>query len=173
MRGGVGAVNPALMTELPHSKSCFVCGSRNPIGLKLRFQTDGQRVFARFQPGPQHHGFVNVVHGGLLARVLDEVMVWACAVRTRQFSYCAEMTVRYLLPVRPESSIVAEAELVENKRGRLFLASGALKLEDGVTLCSSIGKYIPVKGADASMWMDDFEGTPEQLRALFGDATGR
>lgn len=114
---------------------------------------------------------MNVVHGGLLATVLDEMMVWACAVRTRQFSYCAEMTVRYLLPVRPGASIVAEAELVENKRGRLFLASGALKLEDGTVLCTSTGKYIPVKAADVSMWMDDFEGTPEQLRALFGGPT--
>lgn len=159
----------ARMTELPHSKSCFVCGSRNPIGLKLRFETDGRIVRARFTPEAQHNGFINVIHGGLLATVLDEVMVWSCAVQTRQFSYCAEMTVRYLSPARPGETLIAEGELAENKR-RIFAASGLLKREDGTAICTSTGKYMPVKGGSA-MWMADFEGTPEQLRAMFGDST--
>ena len=156
------------MTDLPHSKSCFVCGSRNPIGLNLRFKTDGRVVQARFSPRPEHNGFINVVHGGLLATVLDEVMVWACAVRTHHFSYCAEMNVRYLSPARPAEVLLAEAELVENKRDRLFLAKGELKGADGRLLTTSTGKYMPVRGLDLSVWAEDFEGTPEQLRELFG-----
>ena len=159
------------MIELPHSKSCFVCGSRNPIGLKLRFQTDGKIVRARFTPEPAHNGFINVIHGGLLATVLDEVMVWGCAVQTKQFSYCAEMTVRYVSPARPGEEIIAEGELVENKRGRILLASGALKREDNSVISTSTGKYVPVKNGEYGLWMADFEGTPEQLRAMFGPAT--
>ena len=159
------------MTELPHSKSCFVCGSRNPIGLKLHFHTDGKIVRARFTPESAHNGFINVIHGGLLATVLDEIMVWGCAVRTKQFSYCAEMTVRYVSPARPGETIIADGELVENKRGRIFLASGVLKREDDSIICTSTGKYMPVKGGDSGLWMADFEGTPEQLGAMFGPAT--
>ena len=158
------------MTELPHSKSCFVCGSKNPIGLKLRFQTDGRIVRSTFNPEPAHNGFINVIHGGLLATVLDEIMVWGCAVQTKQFSYCAEMTVRYLSPALPGEPIIAEGELVENKKSRIFLAAGVLKRQDGSAICTSTGKYMPVKG-DLGIWMADFEGTPEQLRALFGPAT--
>jgi uncharacterized protein (TIGR00369 family) len=156
------------MIDLPYSKSCFVCGSRNPIGLKLRFRTDGAIVQARFTPEAAHNGFINVTHGGLLATVLDEVMVWGCAVRTKKFSYCAEMTVRYVSPARPGTVIIAEGKLVENKRERIYLASGVLKGEDGSVICTSTGKYMPVKGGDLGMWMADFEGNPEQLRALFG-----
>jgi uncharacterized protein (TIGR00369 family) len=165
-------VNPDVVTELPHSKSCFVCGSRNPFGLKLRFETDGRIVRARFAPEAHHNGFINVVHGGILATVLDEIMVWGCAVQTKQFSYCAEMTVRYLAPAHPGEPIIAEGELVENKRGRLFLASGVLKREDGSAICTSTGKYMPVKGGDMGLWMADFEGTPEQLREIFGPTAG-
>jgi uncharacterized protein (TIGR00369 family) len=160
------------MTDLPHSKSCFVCGSKNPIGLKLRFQTDGKIVRAKFTPQLVHNGFINVIHGGLLATVLDEIMVWGCAVQTRQFSYCAEMTVRYLSPARPGEPIIAEGELAENKKGRIFLANGVLKREDQSILCTSTGKYMPVKG-ELGIWMADFEGTPEQLQALFGPTTAR
>jgi acyl-coenzyme A thioesterase PaaI-like protein len=149
--------------ELPHSKSCFVCGSRNPIGLNLRFETNGKILRTRFTLRPEHGGFINVIHGGVLATILDEIMVWACAVQVHEFSYCAEMNVRYLAPGRPNVSIIGEAEMTENKRGRLFMARGELKYEDGVTIATSTGKYMPVRGADLTPWLQDFEGTPEQL----------
>jgi len=152
------------MIELPHSKSCFVCGSKNPAGLNLRFHTDGKIVRARFTPERKHGGFVNVIHGGILATVLDEVMVWACSVQTRHFCYCAEMTVRYLSPARAGEELIAESELVENKRGRLFLAAGKLQRVSGEMVASSSGKYMPVKDADLAPWIEDFEGTPEQAR---------
>lgn len=152
--------------ELPHSKSCFVCGSRNPIGLKLRFETDGRIVRVRFTLRREHGGFIDVIHGGVLATVLDEIMVWACAVQAREFSYCAEMNVRYLSPGRPDTVMIGEAEMTENKRGRLFLAKGELKYEDGRSIATSTGKYMPVRGVDMTRWFADFEGTPEQLRSI-------
>src|SRR5688572_32661140 len=88
-------VNASRLTELPHSKSCFVCGSRNPLGLNLRFKTDGRTVETSFVLRPEHCGFVDVIHCGVLETVLDEIMDWACAVQAKQFSYCAEMSVRY------------------------------------------------------------------------------
>lgn len=156
------------MIELPHSKSCFVCGARNPIGLKLRFHTDGRIAETRFTPQAEHAGFVNVVHGGLVATLLDEIMVWGCGVRTKLFSYCAEMTVRYHAPVRPLQPLRAVGELVENKRGRLFLAKGQLFDAGGQLLASSTGKYMPVRDISLESIVEDFEGTPEQLRAFFG-----
>ena len=69
------------MKPLPHTYSCFVCGESNAAGLKLRFETDGRIVRTRFHPRPEHAGFKGVVHGGIIATVLDEVMVWACAVQ--------------------------------------------------------------------------------------------
>src|SRR5215475_13925053 len=87
------------MQALPHTRSCFVCGEANPLGLKMRFETDGKIVHAKFSPRPEHIGFKGVVHGGLIATVLDEIMVWACAVQTKRFAFCAEMNVRFLNPM--------------------------------------------------------------------------
>ncbi|HEX7860601.1 MAG TPA: PaaI family thioesterase [Verrucomicrobiae bacterium] len=151
-------------SELPHSKSCFVCGSKNPIGLNLRFKTDGRFVESTFTLRPEHCGFVGVVHGGILATILDELMVWGCAVQAKQFSYCAEMSVRYISPGRAGAPMTCRAEMTENKRGKLFVASGELKNVDGSVIATSTAKYIPVRGVDLSPWFADFEGTPEQLR---------
>jgi uncharacterized protein (TIGR00369 family) len=156
------------MIELPHSRSCFVCGAHNPIGLKLRFFSDGRAVETHFSPQSGHIGFANVVHGGLLATLLDEIMVWACGVRTQQFSYCAEMTVRYHSPARPGEMIRARGELVENKRGRLFVSSGELTAPEGRLIASSTGKYMPVRDVPFASLLEDFEGSPEQLKSFFG-----
>ena len=177
-RGSTGCGELAMLggvsfTELPHSKSCFVCGSRNPVGLNLRFESDGKILRSRFTLCGNHCGFLGVVHGGVLATVLDEIMVWGVAVQLKQFSYCAEMTVRYLAPGRPDVVIIGEAEMTENKRGKLFLARGELKYDDGTVIATSTGKYMPVRGVDMKPWMEDFEGTPEQLkRILPADAVG-
>jgi len=73
------------MNELPHTRWCFVCVESNPRGLNLRSETDGRTVQLRFLPRPEHIGFAQTVHGGIVASVLDEVMVWACAVQTSDF----------------------------------------------------------------------------------------
>ena len=95
------------MRALPHTYSCFVCGESNPIGLRLRFETDGRMVQTRFVPRPEHIGFKQTVHGGLIATLLDEAMVWACAVQTKRFAFCADLNVRFLNPVKPNIEALA------------------------------------------------------------------
>ena len=152
------------MKELPHSKSCFVCGSQNRFGLNLRFFTDGRIVEARFTPRAEYNGFFGVVHGGITATVLDEVMVWACAVREKRFCFSAEMSVRYLGPISTGVEVIARGEMTENKRDRIFLASGEIVSLEGKVLASSTAKYMPIRDLDPNGVLGDFEGTPEQMR---------
>src|SRR5438045_6762443 len=114
------------MQPLPHTRSCFVCGESNPLGLQLRFETDGKMVRAQFCPRAQHIGFKETLHGGIIATVLDETMVWACALEAKRFVYCAELTVRYLHPIRPGASLIASSRMVESRRDKLFTASAEL-----------------------------------------------
>lgn len=149
-----------LFRELPHTHSCFVCGESNPAGLNLRFETNGQVVQARFVPRPEHVGFRETVHGGLIATVLDETMVWACAVRTQKFAFCAELNMRYLRPVRPGQPLLLCGELLANRRDRIFEAKAELLDEAGQSLAAATGKYMPVKEADATKMAADFVGEP-------------
>lgn len=146
------------MKELPHTHSCFVCGESNPLGLKLRFHTDGQTVTTRFTPRPEHIGFKGVVHGGLLATVLDEIMVWACAVRTRQFAFCAELSVRFQNPIAPGQEVLVSSELVENRRNRIFEMQAAVRAADGLPLAEATGKYMPIKAAQLPPMFEELVG---------------
>lgn len=146
------------MRELPHTHSCFVCGESNPRGLKLRFETDGRIVQTRFRPRPEHIGFKNVVHGGLIATVLDEIMVWACVVQTRQFAFCAELNVRFLNPLPPGDEVIITGELTANRNDRIFEAQAAVRNSQGQTLARAKGKYLPVKTDDVTEMLTDVVG---------------
>ncbi|MDW7980417.1 MAG: PaaI family thioesterase [Verrucomicrobiales bacterium] len=151
------------MQTLPHTRSCFVCGEANPAGLKLRFQTDGRVVEGRFVPQAAHVGFKGVVHGGIIATVLDEVMVWACAVATRQFAVCAELTVRFLKPVRPGEELVVTGELVVNRKGRIFEAKASARSAAGTTVAEATGKYLPIKPDELREFASDLIGDTSSL----------
>ena len=153
------------MIELPHTHSCFVCGESNPKGLNLRSETDGRIVRTRFCFRSEHVGFKKTVHGGLTATLLDEIMTWSCVVNARRFAYCAELNVRYLFPVRPDQQLIATAELVANRRGRLFESKAELRNDAGIVLATATGKYLPLKDADAAGMASDFLG---DLRTLLG-----
>ena len=156
------------MQSLPHTKSCFVCGEQNPIGLKLQFETDGTLVKARFVPRAEHAGFKGTVHGGVLSTLLDEIMVWACAVRTKRFSYCAELTVRFMHPAKPGTEITAVGEMTANRRNRVFEARGELQGPGGEVLTSATGKFMPVARKFLLEMTEDFVGDP----APFLEAVG-
>ena len=151
--------------KLPHTKSCFVCGVNNPLGLKLDFETDGRTVRARFVPRTEHVGFKATVHGGLISTVLDEAMVWVIGVRTKRFSYCAELNVRFLQPARPNEGLLVIAELVANRRDKLFEAKAELQNLRGELHASATGKYLPIKGDSLADLLGDFA---ESTESLFG-----
>jgi uncharacterized protein (TIGR00369 family) len=148
------------MHKLPHTHSCFVCGESNPVGLRLRFETDGRVVHGRYTPRPEHVGFKQVIHGGLISTLLDEIMVWACAVQTRRFAFCAELNVRFAQPARPDEPLLAAAEMIANRRDRIYEAKAELRNEAGVLLATATGKYLPVKNADLAEMAGDFVEEP-------------
>ena len=60
------------MEKQPNSSMCFLCGINNPIGLKLKFYTDGDdQCIAHFRPRPEHQGYPGQLHGGIISALLD------------------------------------------------------------------------------------------------------
>src|ERR1700733_15407 len=86
---------PAL--ELPHTPNCLVCGQSNPHGLHLSLHVDPATgiVTTTFTPTKDHIGFEGIIHGGIIATVLDEAMVWAATWSGKGFCVCAELTTRF------------------------------------------------------------------------------
>jgi len=158
------------MHPLPHTRSCFVCGESNAAGLKLVFHTDGSVVAAEYVAKAEHCGFKGVLHGGITATLLDEIMVWAAAVGSGKFGFCAELNIRYLRPVASGQTVSLEARLVENKRGRIFITEGTLMdPETKAPFATGTAKYMPIPGEKLTEMAEDFVGDPARIRTFLRD----
>jgi acyl-coenzyme A thioesterase PaaI-like protein len=77
------------------------------------------------------------------------------------------MTVRYQRPAQPGEVVLVEAELVTNRRGRLFEAKAELRNAAGEIVASATGKYMPVQEANLGELQRDAVG---DLGWLLGSA---
>jgi len=63
------------MKKQPNSEMCFVCGRKNPVGLYMRFHDNGEtEVVSEFTVPEHYQGYPGIVHGGVVAAMLDEVV---------------------------------------------------------------------------------------------------
>ena len=95
------------------------------------------------------------MHGGLIATIADEAMVWAATWAIRRFCYCGELTVRYRKPARPRTTLRFEAK-VESARSRLITTSFRCFDEAGDELSSGNGKYVPISADDNARVLESF-----------------
>ena len=133
--------------ELPHTPGCLVCGRDNPHGLHLSFQVDpdaaGGNVYCDFKLEPHHIGFQGVIHGGVIATVLDEAMVWAATWSGRRFCLCAELNVRFRQMAVVGQPLRLEAR-VDFAKPRLIQTSAEIRNLANVPIAAGTGKYIPM-----------------------------
>jgi len=130
--------------ELPHTVGCLVCGRDNPHGLHLKLYVDAAGVVTtQFTPCPTHIGFTGVSHGGILATVFDEAMVWAATWSGKRFCYCGEMTVRFRQPALVGMQLTFSAR-IETARSRIITTTATAVDADGRIVAESSGKYVPL-----------------------------
>ncbi len=130
--------------ELPHTAGCLVCGRDNPHGLHLHLHVDGDGVVTtRFSPGPTHIGFTGVAHGGILATVFDEAMVWAATWSGKRFCLCGEMTVRFRQPATVGMILTFEAK-IDVVRSRIITTTATAVDDRGNVVAEATAKYVPL-----------------------------
>jgi acyl-coenzyme A thioesterase PaaI-like protein len=98
----------------PNSKMCFICGLENPVGLKLRIYETEPGVVETAYTAPEHfQGYPGVLHGGIIATIIDEVSgrsLMGTAEQTR-FMFTARIEVKYRknVPIGQPLRIVGKA----------------------------------------------------------------
>lgn len=110
---------------------CFCCGPENPIGLKLSFEeTPEGRMRTLWTPRKEHQGFKDIVHGGLVATVLDEVMVRLLYLKGIH-AVTAGMETRLIRPVRWGMTYQFEGWIVSDRGRAVITEAEAVAVESG------------------------------------------
>ena len=150
------------MRPLPRTRSCFACGKHNPHGLQLAFRTDGSTVQTRWTPREHHSGFIDTIHGGILATVLDEIMAWTCGAVGGRFAYSIDIGIRYAHPLRPGEETTGTGRILENRRGRIFRTEARLSSR-GNEIATASGTYLAIRKEDEVRLREDLGEEGEEL----------
>lgn len=115
----------------PGARQCFACGQDNPIGFRLAdIRREGDEVHATLHPRPEYQSYPGVLHGGLSATALDEVMGYAAILLADIWAATATMGVRYRARVPYDAPLPLVAGLSET-RGRRLRSWSRLLLPGG------------------------------------------
>ncbi len=123
--------------------ACFVCGNQNPAGLGLQFFWNGEVCCTEYVAAQAHVGYHDLLHGGITATILDEVMIKAI-LAGGVIAVTTKLSVEYRLPVTLGERVTFEGRITGNSK-RLYQTAGVARSADGRTVAEATGQYIVVK----------------------------
>ncbi len=121
--------------DLFDNQGCFACGSANPDGIRMKFKLDAnEELVSEFKAEKRFQGFDGILHGGVMALLLDEMMVNLAWIKGFH-AVSADLQVRLKKAVRTgqivtlRSRIVCEEKKLVKTEAQAFFADGALAAE--------------------------------------------
>ena len=99
----------------PNSHYCFICGMENPIGLHLHiYETAPGEVESSYIAPDHFQGYPGVLHGGIVAALIDEISGRAhmgTDPGSSRFMFTAKLEVKYRknVPIGRELRIIGKA----------------------------------------------------------------
>ena len=143
-----------ILMDVKDDRFCFVCGDRNNDGLQLEWNLAENESCLRttFHPEKRFQGWKDILHGGIVATILDEIMV-NHGVFTGNALVSVELTVRYRNPASIDEEIEFEG-FSEPRKGKLFRGE-AKSLQDGTLIAEATSKLMKVEADLRSKWEND------------------
>jgi uncharacterized protein (TIGR00369 family) len=122
---------------------CYVCGRNNPRGLKIAVRyLDAERAAETELVLPREfQGWAGVIHGGVLATLLDEMMghaVWHFAGP----GVTLNLEVRFHKALKPGEAIKVRGVLQSLNGSRRLAEAEIIRLADGKRIASGKSKFL-------------------------------
>lgn len=121
----------------PTSRSCFVCGRENPVGLRMKWDQHPEAGELRASVViPEHfNGYPGVTHGGIVAALLDETAGRTILIDGGfdDLMVTAKLEVVYRRPTPTGVALEVVGRLVKRSGSRAE-AEAELRLPDGTVV---------------------------------------
>lgn len=112
--------------------NCIGRSPNHPFGFHLHFYEDGEDIVSQWKPTSDYQGWVNTLHGGIQALLLDEICGWVVTRKLQTTGVTSRMETKYKRPVSTSDSVLTlRAHIAEQKRNIVVIEA---------TLSDSTGK---------------------------------
>jgi uncharacterized protein (TIGR00369 family) len=101
--------------QLPNRSehNCFGCSPANASGLRMTFYTNEAAVYSKIAVPEHLCGWNNLVHGGVLTTIMDEIMSWAAIYLLKRVAMTKSIRVDFLKPVYVGNPLTAEGMVLD------------------------------------------------------------
>ncbi len=160
------------LTNFTADRSCFGCGDANPEGLKMSFMTDGRTVVSELAVPDHLCGWNRLVHGGILATLMDETMSWTAIHLLRRLILTKSMQIEFLRPVYVGMPLRLEGRIDRHLNEKEAEVTADLYIQDGLQHCSRSRGRFALFTAEVMQRMKIMDpATVEAFARRFGTAT--
>jgi len=121
-----------LNKKLSDDRYCFACGPLNPIGLHMEVSFRDNKASSRLTLEREFQGWQDIVHGGLIATILDEIMAHAVMHYVGQ-AVTTSLQITYRAPLHVGEEFQAVGYVVEQK-SRAAVAEAEIRLTNNTNL---------------------------------------
>lgn len=140
--------------ELPsNSERCFACGPLNSRGLKLAFEynADKQIVESRIILSSEFIGWPGIIHGGIVATILDECAYYAIAQSAANHGsgVTTNINLDFKHPVAPDEPLLAAAWIENTRRQLVYCQTRLYRESDMKLLAQARITYLMQRSANA------------------------
>jgi acyl-coenzyme A thioesterase PaaI-like protein len=121
------------LKNLEDNDMCFACGKGNENGLQLDFSFSEQekRIETTFVPSDTYQGWKGVLHGGIIATLVDESMA-KLAQRLGYRVLTASLDIRFKKVAKTSDSLHVSAEIAKHSKKLLYARALATRGDGGV-----------------------------------------
>jgi len=147
--------------------NCFGCAPHNPVGLRLHFTEEQDEIVSTWNPGINYQGYLNILHGGIQATLMDEIASWTVYIKVKAAGFTAKAEIHYRKQVEMNSGPVTLRSRV--KQMRRNLADIEVKLYNSEQILCSEGlltffTYSPERAGQTIYFPDpqEFYGEPDK-----------
>lgn len=101
---------------------CFGCSPENPMGVKMEFYEDGDEIVSYWKPKPEYQGWLDTLHGGIQAVLLDEICAWVIVRKLQTTGVTSKMETRYRKSILTNDTLLEiRASIQEQKRNIILV----------------------------------------------------
>ncbi len=121
--------------------NCFGCSASNAAGLRMTFRAQGESLCSRLTVPDHLCGWNNMVHGGVISTILDEIMSWAAIYLLKKVILTKSMTVDFIKPVFIRDELTAQGKVLERKSPREAQMTATLSNKSGEICATAVGTF--------------------------------